>query len=254
MRTHVNRQSMPKDREGGLIGGIVANENWQRVRRKPLEEALGGATLADNSARKQFPDFSPLQQAQARPEMITGSEQGLPGNPYRRQLGPSVMDRQRITLILDGNAGQSGEALREPELGLVQQVFLRRRKCGATPFPAVETEQSNPRDSHPPPKIGQPSSAHDVDSRSPMLRQPAKHPLHGWVETHPLRVVDRGHQRAIKIQEQQPTVRRPEPSHYLRPGIEKAHGKFFPLRRYPTSTRVSSRISQRSVVRSAAQR
>ena len=74
MRTHVNRQTVPKDREGGLIGGIVADENRQRVRRKPLEKALGGATLADDGARKQLPDFSPFQQAQARPEMITGND------------------------------------------------------------------------------------------------------------------------------------------------------------------------------------
>jgi hypothetical protein len=61
------------------------------------------------------------------------------------------MDRQRITLILDGNAGQGRKALRQPELGLVQEAFLRGRKFGPTPLPAVQTQQANAGDSHPPP-------------------------------------------------------------------------------------------------------
>jgi len=46
----------------------------------------------------------------------------------------------------------------------------------------------------------------------------------------------------------------PESPFNLRPGIEYPDGEFFPARRYATSAGVSSRISQRLAVRSAAQR
>jgi len=185
----VNSQPVPKDREGGLIRSIVADEDRQRVSGQAREKALGCGTLPDNGARKQLPDFLPLQQAQARPEMITGYKHDLFGNPHRRQLGPTVMDRQGITLILDLDAGRSGEALGEPKLCLTQELCLRRRKCDSTPFPAVKTQQANAGHFYPLPQIGQPSTAQDVDTRSRMSRQAAKDPPHGWGEAHPVRVV-----------------------------------------------------------------
>jgi hypothetical protein len=170
LRTHVNSQSVPKDREGGLIRSIVADEDRQRVSGQCREKALGRGTLSHNSARKQLPDSLPLEQTQARPEMITGDKHDLFGAPRRWQLGPTVMDRQGKTLILDLDAGRGREALGEPKLCLTQELFFGRRKCDSTPFPAVKTQQVNAGHFYPLPQIDQLSTAHDVDARSRMSR------------------------------------------------------------------------------------
>ncbi len=125
---YMNSQAVPKYCEGSLIGGVVANEDRQGIIGNPLEEPLGGVTLSSNGLGKQLPDASSLQQAQARPEMITGGPQDLLGAPRRRLLGSAVMDSQRIPLVFYPNAGQSGEVLSEPDLGLAQELLLLGRK------------------------------------------------------------------------------------------------------------------------------
>jgi hypothetical protein len=61
MIPHVDRQTVGKDGESGLIGSIVAYKNGQRARRKVSEKFLSCRTFAHNGAGKQLPDFLPLE-------------------------------------------------------------------------------------------------------------------------------------------------------------------------------------------------
>jgi len=133
--------------------------------------------------------------------MITGGDEGLARKARRRRLGSTVMNGQCTNLILDRNAGQRRKTLQKPELRLAKEAFLGRRQRGAAPFPTVQTQQVNPRNSCVPAQIGQPPSAHDVDVRSPMASKAAQHPVYQRVETDSVRLIDHGHQRAVKIQD-----------------------------------------------------
>ena len=90
-----------------------------------------------------------------------------------------------------------------------------------------------------------------------MVRQPPQDMPHLRVKPHLVRVARQGNKGTVKIQQQEPVLRRPEPPCHAQPGGEEVVrqlGQGSVASRYATSTWVSSRISQSSVISSAAQR
>ena len=125
------------------------------------------------------------------------------------------------------------------------------------PFPAVKPQKVQPGNVERTPQVGQRASADDVNPGAGRRRQPAESTPDRGMKLDAQRAGGNRSEGAVIIQQQEPTLCRPEPPRHLWPGVEEvARGLSDPAitGSYVTSTCVSSRISQSWVTNSAPQR